>query len=304
MTRSEAAVTVIRAAGAVLWRHGAGGALEIAVVHRPKYNDWSLPKGKLDPGETSMVAAAREVTEETGLHCRLGRFLGHVTYPITGHRKLKRVDYWAAWVCDGKFEPNSEVDVLRWVPVDRVMDALSYPMDRQIVRTFLRLPADTATLIVVRHAKAGRRGQFAGPDDERPLDKAGRGQAAALVAPLSTFGPARVFSAPPLRCVQTVEPLAAEIGSGIELEPLLSETGYALHAEQALDRARELVSGTEVRVLCSQGKVIPFLLQSWAEIDGLALPPARNRKGSFWVLSVHEGRLVAADHVDRLLRVE
>ncbi len=294
----------VLAAGGVVWRQQPDRTVEVAVVHRPKYDDWSLPKGKLDAGETPMVAAVREVQEETGLSCRLGRYLGHVTYPVTGHRKLKRVDYWSAQPTGGQFAANSEVDELRWYPLDRVMDELSYPMDRHILRTFLRLPPETATLLVVRHAKAGRRNHFAGPDWQRPLDKAGRAQAEVLTASLRAFGANEVHSAPPLRCRQTVAPLAHELGSGIVLEPQLSETGYAEAPQAALARARYLASPDRVRVICSQGKVIPDLLRRWAENDGLTLPPARNHKGSLWVLSITNGRLMAADHVDRALRVD
>ncbi|WP_067692686.1 NUDIX hydrolase [Nocardia jejuensis] len=291
----------ILAAGAVLWRHGDDGAVEMALVHRPKYDDWSLAKGKLDPGETAVVAALREVTEETGLNSRLGRYLGHVTYPVTGHRKLKRVDYWAAKVVDGDFEANPEVDVLRWLRVEEVMDALSYPMDRHMIRNFLRLPADTSTLLMVRHGKAGRRERFAGHDDDRPLEKAGRAQARALVPNLLAFGAAEIVSAPPLRCVQTVTPLAEELGTDIESEPLFSESGYAAAPDEARKRARDLVSERAVRVVCSQGKVIPGLIADLAAEDDVPLPPARNRKGSVWVLSFHGGRLVAADHLDKAL---
>ncbi|MBF6063829.1 NUDIX hydrolase [Nocardia terpenica] len=294
----------ILAAGAVLWRRAPDGCVEVALVHRPKYDDWSLPKGKLDPGETPMVAAVREVAEETGLRCRLGRYLGHVTYPVTGHRKLKRVDYWAATVTDGTFIANPEVDELTWQRVDGVMEALSYPMDRHMVRNFLRLPPDTATLLLVRHGKAGRRDRFTGDDDERPLDRTGRAQARALAPNLLAFGAADIYSAPPLRCVQTMEPLTEQLGGDIRLEPLLSETGYAAAPDAALARMRELVSTDTVRAICSQGKVIPDLLARWAETDGVALPPARNRKGSAWVLSFSDGRLVAADHLDRALRTE
>ncbi|WP_051162244.1 NUDIX hydrolase [Nocardia transvalensis] len=293
----------ILAAGAVLWRWAPqGDTVEVALVHRPKYNDWSLPKGKLDPGETPMVAAVREVAEETGLHGRLGRYLGHVTYPITGHRKLKRVDYWAASAADGEFVSNSEVDELVWHPVDTVMDQLSYPMDRSMVRNFLRLPPDTVTLLLVRHAKAGRRDRFKGDDDDRPLEKAGREQARALTPNLLAFGATEIFSAPPVRCVQTVEPLAEAIGADIVREPLLSESGYAAAPDAALARMRELADTDAVRVICSQGKVIPPLLRDWAEIDGVTLPPARNRKGTMWVLSLSGGKLLAADHHDRALR--
>jgi 8-oxo-dGTP diphosphatase len=293
----------IHAAGAVLWRKSPedSGVIEIAVVHRPKYQDWSLPKGKLDPGETPVLAAVREVREETGLHCRLGRYLGHVTYPIPGHRKLKRVDYWAAEAAGGEFTANSEVDRLSWYPLDRVMEQLSYPMDRQVLRAFTRLPADTDTLLLMRHAKAGRRDRFHGPDDERPLERAGQAQAQALVPNLLAFGASEIFSAPPLRCVQTVQPLAEKLGTDIVLEPLFSESGYAAAPDAARERARELVSDRAVRVLCSQGKVIPDLLNWWAERDGITLPSARNRKGSVWVLSFAAGNLVAADHLDRSL---
>lgn len=303
-TISDPRVTAnIIAAGAVVWRRPRdGGPVEVALVHRPKYDDWSLPKGKLDPGETAMVAAVREVTEETGLNCRLGRYLGRVTYPVPGHRKLKRVDYWAATPVGGEFVTNSEVDQLRWHRVDRVMDQLSYPMDRRIIRNFLRLPPDTATLVLVRHAKAGRRDRFTGPDDQRPLEKAGRAQVEVLTPNLLAFGPGAVHSAPPLRCVQTVAPVADALALDITPEPLLSESGYAAAPQAGVDRLRELVSPDIVPLVCSQGKVIPDLLQRWADDDGLTLPPARNRKGSVWVLSIADGRLVAADHLDRSLR--
>lgn len=295
----------IHAAGTVLWRRAANGSgVEIAIVHRPKYQDWSLPKGKLDPGETPVLAAVRETAEETGLDCRLGRYLGHVTYPIPGHRKLKRVDYWAAEVAGGAFTANSEVDELSWYPMDRVMDQLSYPMDRQVVRTFMRLPAHTSTVLLVRHAKAGRRDRFSGPDFERPLDRAGRAQADALVPNLLAFGASEIFSADPLRCVQTVTPLAEKLGADIQLEPLLSETGYAAAQDEGRARAVELVSDAAVRVICSQGKVIPDLLAWWAEKDGVTVPSARNRKGSVWVLSFVKGRLVAANHLDRSLSMD
>ncbi|GAA5084314.1 NUDIX hydrolase [Nocardia iowensis] len=294
----------IHAAGAVLWRRTADGAVEIAVVHRPKYQDWSLPKGKLDPGETPVLAAVREVREETGLDCKLGRYLGHVTYPVPGHRKLKRVDYWAAEVAGGEFTANSEVDVLSWYPLDRVMEQLSYPMDRQVLRAFTRLPADTHTMLLVRHAKAGRRDRFSGPDPLRPLDRSGHAQARALVSNLLAFGASEIHSADPVRCVQTVTPLAEKLGVEIILEPLLSEIGYAAAHDEARQRIVSLVSDTEVPVVCSQGKVIPDLLRWWADRDGITLPSARNRKGSVWVLSFAGGRLVAADHLDRSLSSE
>ncbi|WP_189024483.1 NUDIX hydrolase [Nocardia rhizosphaerihabitans] len=290
----------IHAAGAVLWREGAAGP-EIAVIHRPKYGDWSLPKGKLDPGETPIVAAVREVGEETGLPCTLGRYLGHVTYPIPGHRQLKRVDYWAAEAAAGEFAVNAEVDQLRWFPLDQVMDQLSYPMDRQVVRMFARLPARTNTVLLVRHAKAGKRARFDGPDELRPLEPAGEQQAKALAPILLAFGASEIHSADPLRCIQTVTPLAEQLNAEINCEPMFSEQGYDSAKSAARQRFLSLVTDRGVPVVCSQGEVIPDLVQWLAQRSELTLPPARNRKGSVWALSFVEDRLVAADHMDRSL---
>ncbi|MEV6360236.1 NUDIX hydrolase [Nocardia asteroides] len=290
----------IHAAGAVLWRDGGAGP-EIAVIHRPKYGDWSLPKGKLDPGETPVVAAVREVGEETGLPCTLGRYLGHVTYPIPGHRQLKRVDYWAAEAAAGEFAVNAEVDELRWFPLDRLMDQLSYPMDRQVVRMFARLPARTSTVLLVRHAKAGKRSRFDGPDALRPLEPAGARQAKELTPNLLAFGASEIHSADPLRCIQTVTPLAEQLNIEINCEPMFSEQGYDSAKSAARQRFLSLVTDRGVPVVCSQGGVIPDLTDWLATRSGLTLPPARNRKGSVWALSFVGDRLVAADHMDRSL---
>lgn len=289
----------IFAAGAVLWRFSPETADEISValVHRPKYDDWSFPKGKIDPGETTVDAAIREVAEETGFHSTLGRYLSKVTYPVPGHRKMKKVDYWAAEARSGGFEPNDEVDELRWLTPAEAVHQLSYPMDHKILRRFLKQPPNTTTVLLVRHAKAGRRSRYKGDDALRPLDAVGRTQADALVAELRAFGADSVHAANRRRCVQTVQPLADSIDEHITLEPLLSEEGYWAEPESARSRALEIASLGGVRTICSQGKVIPDLLSWWADRDGVKLPPNRNRKGSVWVLSLHNGKLVAADHL-------
>lgn len=295
----------IFAAGAVLWRKSPSNPyeIEIALIHRPRYDDWSFPKGKLDPGETAIVAAVREIHEETGINAQLGRHLSGVTYPIPGHRKLKRVEYWAAEAVSGEFAPNDEVDEMRWLAPDHVAEQLSYPMDRTILRRFAGLPPDTTTVLLVRHAKAGNSNNHTGDDTVRPLDAKGQIQAKALVAQLRAFGASEICSADRTRCVETVEPLAAELGLPIRIEPLLSEEGYAADPAGARARARKIAAMGGVQVVCSQGGVIPDLMQWWAERDGIQLPPARNRKASTWVLSLSGGRLVAADHIDSPLPV-
>ena len=291
--------TAILAAGAILWRRPRkGNELEIALIHRPRYDDWSFPKGKVEQGETTVVAAVREVAEETGMTCLLGRHLDRVAYPVPGSRRKKRVDYWAAESIGGEFEPNREVDTLRWLPVSQVLDNISYPIDRRVMRRFMARPVETKTVLVVRHAKAGRSARYKGDDNLRPLDKTGELEALALVPQMLAFGATHIHSADRVRCEQTVEPLAHMLDANIRLEPTLSEESYASDRDAGRNRARKIAAKNGIRVICSQGKVIPDLLKWWADQDGLRLPPARNRKASMWVLSLHDGRLVAADHID------
>ncbi len=293
----------IFAAGVVLWRKPPGDpdGIEIAVIHRPKYDDWSFPKGKLDPGESAAVAAVREVEEETGFRVQLGRHVARLAYQMPGHRQRKRVDYWAAEARRGEFVPNAEVDELRWLPPDQVFDALSYPMDHKVTRRFLKVPTDTTTVLLVRHAKAGRRSRYRGEDAQRPLDKQGRAQAAALSDLLQAFGATAVHAADRTRCVQTVEPLARALGVDVEVEATLTEEAYQEDRDAARARVLKIATRGGVQVICSQGGVIPDLMHWWAQRDGVALPPARDRKGSTWVLSLSGGTLVAADHIDTAL---
>ncbi|MGW6036098.1 NUDIX hydrolase [Gordonia terrae] len=294
------------AAGGVVWRPkgsgsaGAGavgnGDLEIAVVHRPKYDDWTLPKGKAESGETLIDTAVREIAEETGQHVILGRHLDDVHYDLGSTRK--HVRYWSARAHDGEFVAGSEVDELRWLSVDKARETLSYPLDRAILEEFVRLPADLHTFLLVRHAKAGRRSTYKGDDRLRPLDKLGRAQADALAPLLVAFGARRVHSADRVRCEQTLEPLRERLGVELHSEPDLSEETYRTNPVAAQRRILQLATdATSTPAVCSQGKVIPPLMDWWAARDAIALPKASNRKGSVWVLSLHDGRLVAADHI-------
>lgn len=290
---------IVYAAGAVLWRTGSpdsGNApLEIAVIHRPRYDDWSLPKGKVDPGETAPVAGVREVAEETGHNCVLGRRLVAVSYPID--LGIKKVYYWAARSMGGEFTPGKEVDQLVWLPITEAMKKLDYAQDRNVLRRFEKHPADTRTVLVVRHGTAGRKSRFSGDDTQRPLDKRGRAQAEALVAQLLAFGATDVHAADRLRCHETVEPLAEELGVAIHNEPALTEKAYAKSPKRARHRMLSIAAQPGTPVICSQGEVIPDLIAWWCERDGVKPDKARNHKGSTWVLSLSKDRLVAADHI-------
>jgi 8-oxo-dGTP diphosphatase len=286
----------ILAAGAVLWRpNGDASSPEVAIIHRPRYDDWSLPKGKVDPGETEPVAAVREVHEETGYASHLGRRLAAVSYPIPQGRK--KVRYWAARQVHGEFAPNAEVDELKWLPVSEAMKQLGYPQDRKVLRRFAKQPVDTQTVLIVRHGTAGSKTRYKGDDRQRPLDKNGRAQAESLVGLLLSFGADRLYAADRVRCHQTLEPLAEELGATIRDEPLLTEEAYADDRKASRNRILEIAAAGGTPVICTQGKVIPDLIAWWCERDGVRPDKSRNRKGSAWVMSLAGERLIAADHI-------
>ncbi|HZB50074.1 MAG TPA: NUDIX hydrolase [Mycobacteriales bacterium] len=291
-------VPVIRAAGGVLWRHAEGG-LEIAVVHRQRYDDWSMPKGKLADGEHPLHAAVREVVEETGVQPAVGRRLPIQEYTIGPDRKT--VDYWAMAAPDGaEFRANDEVDSLRWMRPGEAATWLSYDRDRDLLRAFLAVPPPTGTVLLVRHGRAGSRASWSGEDLLRPLDAVGRRQAEALRAVLRWFGPHRVHSAELVRCVSTVAPLAQDLAVPVEAEPGLTEAAFVDDPERGIRRIAQIAAAGGRTVVCSQGGVIPDIVGTLAERHGVPVrrrrgkPPAR--KGSIWALSFVDGRLTVADY--------
>ncbi|WP_370943758.1 NUDIX domain-containing protein [Amycolatopsis sp. cg5] len=299
---------LIRAAGAVLWRD-TGGEPALAVVHRPRYDDWSLPKGKLDPGETIADAAVREIAEETGFRAVLGRYLGQISYPVPvkGRPVPKTVDYFAAEAVEGGFEPNEEVDELRWLNLADAEDILTRPADVDILKAFASAQARLTTMLFVRHAKAGKRSEWRGDDDLRPLADAGFRQAEGLrkLAPL--FGVDRVLAAPRLRCVQTVQGVAEDLALDIRHEVLLSEEGYWPDPVLGVARLLAIAGDGGTPLVSSQGGVIPDVVSALADSDGVELAAARggvvpSKKGSLWILSFsapsgsNGPKLVSADY--------
>lgn len=281
------------AAGGVLWRHD-GQDLLVAVAHRPKYDDWSLPKGKLHAGEHVLAAAEREMREETGAQVEIGRRLAEVEYPVDSDA-TKTVHFWAMRHAGGEHTPNDEVDQLRWLTVAEAAKLMTYPIDRGVLADFARLPADTRTILAVRHARAGKRSEYAGDDRFRPLDKIGRRDARALAPLLASFAPRRVLSADRARCEQTVAPLADSLGLAVTSAPLLSDEGCDGNPQAAVDQVRSLMHAAGTSVVCSQGGAIPTLLEALG-VDSSRHP---TRKGSVWALSTSRDTVVAADYYPR-----
>jgi len=279
------------AAGGVLWRED-GGRVLVAVVHRPRYEDWTLPKGKLHPGEHPLVAAVRE---ETGAEVEVGRRLPSAEY-LFGPDSVKQVSYWVMRYRGGEHAAGNEVDRLRWATVAEATQQLSYPVDRGVLADFARLPSATRTLLLLRHAKAGKRSTYSGDDRLRPLDRTGRRQAREAVPVLAAFGPQRVLAADRLRCEQTVQPLAAELGLRVLSAPALSDEGYDKDPEAGLATLRELLERPGATLICSQGEAIPMMLEQL----GVPGAPYPARKGSVWALSIADRGVIAADYYPRL----
>lgn len=290
--------SAIRAAGAVLWRPGPAGP-EVALVHRPKYDDWSLPKGKTEPGEHALLTAVRELAEETGTRVVLGRRLPSTHYIVRGRPKV--VDYWAAKTADGPqpgFTPDSEVDGLDWLDVSAARQRLSYPHDAAVLDEFAAGPPDTVPLILVRHGSAENKAEWRAsgrPDDlARPLAEAGREQAALLARLLRCYAPARVFSSAAERCMATVRPYATEAAMSVQADQAFT---VGLGADSDLRRRTDdILAGALPAVICGHRENLPLILEEACAVlgakppDGNPLPPS-----GFRVLHIGWNSLVCAE---------
>jgi len=254
----------IRAAGTLPWRRRRG-RLQVALVHRPHYDDWSWAKGKLDPGETYPSAAARETLEETGLRVRLGHPLPTTTYPISsgGGRAVKEVRYWAAEVTGGDGGLVHEVDEVAWLEADVAAARLTHAHDRAQIEAIVAADRQgslsTWPLAVVRHAKARPRSAWTDDDRLRPLDDRGQGQATELVPLLAAYGISRLVTSPSTRASDTLAPYATASGGRLRLKPGLSEEGHAKDPSRAVHHLDRLLERGVPAALCSHGPVLPDL---------------------------------------------
>ncbi|MEV4351535.1 NUDIX hydrolase [Actinoplanes sp. NPDC049596] len=284
----------IRAAGGVLYRP-AGDGLEVCLVHRPRYDDWALPKGHVDKGEPALLAAVREVREETGRRGRPQLALPQVAYDLPDGRP-KTVDYWLMAVTgdEAPVQDTDEVDRVEWLPLAEAAARVSYDDERKLLEHVAGLPRVTAVTVLVRHAHAGERKKWNGNDALRPIDPVGLGQAERFAALAATIGPERLVAATPLRCKQTLEPLAAAMGG----MPIVMDGGFAEPADadeapaKAKLAAQRLFELRErgLTVVCSQGKLIPGLLAALADESDPA--PYKTPKGDSWLLTWAGDRLL------------
>lgn len=254
----------IRAAGAVVLR-GDGDDTEVLIIHRPRYGDWSLPKGKGKVDELSPQTAVREVWEETATTVRLGLRLPTIRYHMP--KGDKSVEYWRAEeVSATEFTANHEVDKVRWVGIDKAMRRISYADERRVLSAALLKPR-TTPLILVRHAKAMLRKNWSGPDQERRLTSRGRHQAEELTQLLGAYGVTDLVSSSSTRCVQTLVPYAKQRGLRVRTVDVLTEEEGTVRPSEVSDYVADLLQTiTQPTAICGHRPVLP------AMFDGLNLP--------------------------------
>ena len=278
----------IMAAGVVVLRKGR----EVLVVHRPKYDDWSFPKGKLDPGEHVTAAAVREVGEETGLQVRLGPPLANQQYDVTnGQTRTKVVHYWVGWVVGdddvSKYQPNDEIDRVAWVPLDEAHHLLDYRRDRETLEETAGVRRKSHPLIVLRHGKATPRKAWKGEERQRPLAEAGERQAQLLVPVLAAYGVRRVVSSSSRRCWTTLSPYVDGADLDLNVTTSLSEQDATRRSVER--HVRRLLERPEPAVLCTHRPVLPLVY------DALGVKDPKLEAGAMLVVHHRSGAVVAVE---------
>ena len=288
---------MIRAAGALLWRDNSDLSIEVALIHRPRYQDWSLPKGKLEMGETALQCAYREVQEETGIRATFTRQLGTVEYEESGQEK--RVKYWAAHcaLTNSEFVPNEEVDQLKWLSPSQALEQATHNSDKSIIEKFISEEQHTDTLIILRHTKSLERGDWDEEDSHRTLDETGFDQAQLLIKHLEPFAIDELYTSDYTRCVQTVTPLAHARGLSITTVPSLNEESFELDPEKAISFANALKQDEKNILICSHNPVIPSMLRGILNTKLKNKDLIKLEPGDAWIVHRVRGEIVGLDYL-------
>jgi 8-oxo-dGTP diphosphatase len=290
-----AAVERIEGAGAVLWQSTDDGEVTIAIIHRPRYDDWSLPKGGVDAGESHIQAAFREVLEETGVKAIFGPDIGAVDYEVNG--VTKEVRYWLAEADQfNAATPNpEEVDATEWLSISDAINKLSNADDREIVRMAEEFGFGSTPLVLLRHTKALKRDLWDGDDGDRPLEHVGQIQAAKIPAIYAPYAIEKIYSSDAIRCVQTIEVMAAEYGITPIYSSEISEFGFEKDSEKALDYALSVMLSDKPSVMCSHNPVLPKLVKKLIGKKNFKRLSAELKPGDSFVLHHRSGEVIAVD---------
>ncbi|MEV4900454.1 NUDIX domain-containing protein [Citricoccus sp. NPDC055426] len=302
----------VLAAGVLPWR-AAGQGLEVLLIHRPHYDDWSWPKGKLDDGETLPECARREVLEEIGLQVELGLPLPITRYTVGNGKKIsKEVWYWAAEV--GRAAPvpdGQEVDRTRWVTAEQARGLLSNATDAEPLEALIAAHRDqtlrTAPFVILRHAKAKPRSSWSRAEGQRPLAATGQRQAMAVRRLLSAWDPQKVITSPWLRCVETVTPFVKDTRRGFKEVSAFTEKSAKNKPHKARQEMAKLLGKQRSTLLCTHRPVLPLLLEVLAQGLPAAVLAALPRKDPFLspgaVIVAHQaldrgGKIVSVETYD------
>ena len=287
----------IVAAGGVVWRRDLDGEVEVLLVHRPRYDDWSLPKGKLEEGEALISCAYREVLEETGLSVKLGPYVGSVEYFVPDG--LKHVAYWSASLIEdnSSFHPNDEVDRIIWLDLESAVLKATRDSDRSILERFGVTPYDSSALIMLRHGKALERAEWQGEDEDRPLQLVGQLQAKRMLSLYQVFGLEEIHTSDAVRCLDTV----AQMAKSLQLTPVItnavSEYTYKKSKEKAIDYAKELIKRNKQVILCSHNPVLPRMMEKLTKKIDFDYPDNKLLPGEAWVLFHNKKEVLQIDRV-------
>jgi 8-oxo-dGTP diphosphatase len=286
---------VIRAAGAVLWRRLSDDLVQIALIHRPRYDDWSFPKGKVEAGESEIGCAFREVLEETGFETIFGPELCTIEYQVDGITKTVR--YWSAQAigeAKGVMDPQ-EVDQLIWVTVSDGYEKLSRKDDKAVLKNFEKFGIDTTPLILLRHGKAIAREEWQGDDGDRPLAQLGQLQSMRMLTKYLPFGIREIHTSDAVRCYETVAPMARSLSLDMIYWSELSEYAYEKDKKAAINVVNDIIESETHAIVCGHNPVIPGIVakfigkKNFKELDHGLMP------GEAWILHHRDGEVIAID---------
>jgi 8-oxo-(d)GTP phosphatase len=287
----------IVAAGGVVWRRDIEGEIEVLLVHRPRYDDWSLPKGKVEEGEALISCAYREILEETGLSIKLGPYVGSVEYYVPDG--LKNVAYWSASLVEdhSSFHANEEVDQIIWLDLQSAAFRATRDSDREILVRFSATPYDSSALIMLRHGKALERTEWQGEDEDRPLQLVGQLQSKRMLSLYQVYGVEEIHTSDAVRCLDTVALMAKSLQITPVITNAVSEYTYKKNKEKAIEYAKDLIKKKKQIILCSHNPVLPRMMEKLTKKIDFDYPDNKLMPGEAWVLFHNKKEVLQIDRM-------
>ena len=288
---------MIQGAGVLLWREKIPLSLEVALIHRAKYDDWSFPKGKVEPSENLIQAAHRECLEETGIITVIGPYLGEAEYQENGESKV--IHYWMAKPSNENqdFQKNEEVDQLVWMTVKEARHFLTYESDRELLSRFIKVERHVRSLIFRRHAKAVKRDDWLGEDSDRPLSHVGEMQVAKLGSIFKPFGVEEVHASDAQRCLSTALVVAQALRVECKSTASLSEDVFEKDDNVAIEYVQQLIKLSKNVVVCSHNPIFSEMLLAFENSREFSKNLPGLSPADSWVIHYVNSRIVAIDTV-------